>query len=127
MTKKIKLYKLIKEEYTHAVIGILMKDEIFTGYLTKYQHIRLEDIGKSLKETSITEKGFYIYVGNSGLDAIKKAGVLDLWFEPIYEEIDEQKEREIWEDIFKEFEKTKYSDFLSYLIAYYQTPIKKDI
>lgn len=68
--KKIIGYKLVKPEYEEAVKKI-------TGY-TKWDYVNLKDC----------EGKHYIPVKfeTACYDALKEAGVLDLWFEPVYEE-----------------------------------------
>jgi len=63
MKKEIIGYKLIKPEYEEVAIKI-------TGYVTG---------GKSFINYKLQPEGLFV-------EALQKAGVLDLWFEPIYEE-----------------------------------------
>jgi hypothetical protein len=72
MNKKIIGYKLIKPEYEQAVDKIVLHTNSGT---TEYKHVKTTPLG-----------GYSVTLNPESIKNLKEAGVLDLWFEPIYEE-----------------------------------------
>ena len=68
--KKILGYKLIKPQYTKA-------SEIITNFPGLFDE---------KKQSSLPEQGIHFTVGSACAMSLRAAGVLDLWFEPVYEE-----------------------------------------
>lgn len=69
--RKIVGYKLVKEEYKKAVKAIINREDWFHNF-----------------DINLKEKGFnFAYTDEKGSvhSNIKKSGVLDLWFEPVFE------------------------------------------
>lgn len=78
-------YKFVKPEYNEAVLSIL----------NTYSH----DWWKENAENNFKEKGYHFYhiqIENSVTSILKKAGVLNLWFEPVYKEIESQFKKDEW-------------------------------
>lgn len=78
--KKIIGYKLVKEEYKEAVRFILLKYDSWFRFDERF-------------DKNFEEYGVNFYNNNTSaiVEELKKSGVLDLWFEPVYESSTEEK------------------------------------